>query len=192
MNKKWIKYIAFSFLLAGIATPTLAQHPEGPMPMKKKRDIPSPENNAKRILREFKKDFRLTDKEYDKVYDLYLAYEKSLIPEQANGFGGGMPPRGGMGGPGGGFGGPGGGFGGPGGFGMGMPPQGAFPPRGDFQAPGDLKSMMEEMRKQQEKKQEKAAKKLKKKMKKILKGEAYVRWEHWEAERKHRKPDFRH
>ena len=191
MKNKWMKYIALSLVLTGASTSVFAQFPERPSMEERKREVPSPENNAKRTVREFKKEFQLSDKEYDKVYDLYLKYEKNLLPENAGEFRGGMPPRGGMGMPPGG--GP-GGFGGPdmgGGMGMGMPPGGGFQPDGNFPAPKDMKAMMEEMRKEQEKRQEKAAKTLKKKMKKILKGDQYVQWEEWEAKRKTRRPEPR-
>ena len=155
MKNQWMKYIAFSLVITGASTSTFAQFPERPSAEERKREIPSPENNARRTIREFKKDFQLSDKEYDKVYDLYLKYEKNLLPENTSGFRGGMPPRGGPGG-----------FGGPG-MGGGMPPGGGFQPNGNFPAPKDMKAMMEEMRKEQEKKREKATKTLKKKMKKI-------------------------
>lgn len=192
MKKQWMKSIGLAFLLAGMAVPTFAQHPEGQQQERRqeRREIPSPENNARNITREFKKIFQLTDEGYDKVYELYLKQEKSLMPEQGNGNRGGMPSRGGMGRPGGG--GPGGapgggpGMGGPGG---GTPPQGGFQPGGNREMPEDLKAQMEEMRKEQEKKQAKAYKTLKKKMKKILKGDQYTQWEQWEANRKNREPE---
>ena len=194
MKRRWTISLALTLLL-GMAAPMMAQtEPNVPMEGRRKREIPSPESNARRIMGEFKKTFQLTDKEYDKVYDLYLKQEKSLMPEMGAGFRGGMPSRGGFGGPGGGFGGPGGGFGGPGGGfgggfggpgeGMGMPPQGDFQPRGDRQMPEEMKAMMEERRKEQAKKQEKAFNALRKKMTKILKGEEYARWEQWETDRK--------
>lgn len=169
MKSQWMKCIVLSFFLTGAtSTSAFAQFPERPSAEERKREIPSPENNARRTVREFKKKFQLSDKEYDKVYDLYLKYEKSLLPENAN-FRGGMPPRGGMG----------------------MPPGGGFQPDGNFPAPKDMKAMMEEVRKEQEKKQEKATKTLKKKMKKILKGNSYIQWEDWEAKRKSRRPEPR-
>ena len=184
MKRQWTISLAL-FLLLGMATSMLAQTESNvPMEGRRKREVPSPETNARRIMGEFKKTFQLTEKEYDKVYDLYLKQEKSLMPEMGAGFRGGMPPRGGsFGDLGGGFGGPGGGFGGPG-EGMGMPPQGDFQPRGDRQMPEEMKAMMEERRKEQVKKQEKAFETLKKKMAKILKGEEYARWEQWEIDRK--------
>ena len=177
MKRQWTISLAL-FLLLGMAIPMLAQTESNvPMEGRRKREVPSPETNARRIMGEFKKTFQLTEKEYDKVYDLYLKQEKNLMPEMGAGFRGGMPPRGGS------FGGPGGGFGGPG-EGMGMPPQGDFQPRGDRQMPEEMKAMMEERRKEQAKKQEKAFETLKKKMAKILKGEEYARWEQWEIDRK--------
>ena len=185
-----MKHIVYTLFILGTAIPTFAQQPEGLQQERRKRremrELPSPENNARRIMREFKETFQLTEKEYEKVYELYLKHEKSLIPEQMEGNRGGMPPRGGFGGFGGpGMGGP--GFSGPGmGGGMGMPPQGDFQPGGDM--PQDIKAMMEEKRKEQEKKQEKATKALTKKMKKILKEEKFEQWEKWENERKTKKP----
>ena len=188
MRKQWMKHLASALFIIGIAVAAFAQQPEGTQQKRperrEKREIPSPENNARRTMREFKKTFQLTDKEYEKVYELYLKYEKSLLPEQMEGNRGGMPPRGGFGGPG--FGAPGfggSGFGGPGmGGGMGMPPQGDFQPGGDM--PQGMEFMMERMRKEQEVKREKAAKTLKKKKKKVLKGERYEQWLQWEAGRK--------
>ena len=74
MNNKWMKYIALSLVLTGASTSVFAQFPERPSMEERKREIPSPENNAKRTIRDFKKEFQLSDKEYDKVYDLYLKY----------------------------------------------------------------------------------------------------------------------
>ena len=183
MKNKWIKYVTLFLVLTGTGTSVFAQFPERPPMEERKREVPSPTNNAKRIVREFKKEFQLSDKEYDKVYDLYLKFEKSLIPGNANEFRRGMPPQGGMGM----F--PGGGPGGFGGPGMGMPPREGFHPNGNFPGAEDMEAMMEEMRKEQEKKQEKASKTLKKKMKKILKGDQYLRWEECEAKRKRQRPE---
>lgn len=188
MRRQWIKYAAFTLLIMGAAAPVRAQQPQE---RQERREIPSPENNARSITREFKKTFRLTDEQYDKVYELYLKQERSLMPEQSNGNREGMPARGGMGRPGGGGpggGGPGGGpgMGGPGG---GMPPQGGFQPGDNKDMPEDLKAQMEKRRKEHEAKQAKAAKTLKKKMKKILKGELFTQWEEWETNRKDKKPE---
>lgn len=183
MKKSWMKHLAL-ILLAGLALPALAQQPEEGRP-RERREIPSPENNARRITKEFKDAFQLTEADYEKVYELYLKQEKAVLPSQS-----GNRPQGG-GGPmgrglrGGGMGGPGGDMGGFGGgdpqMGGGMPPQGGFQPGGDM--PEDMKTRIEQMRKEQQQKREKAAKKLDKKMKKILKGEQYNRWQEWEKER---------
>lgn len=169
MKKHCLQLFAF-MLLAGMALPSFAQQPER-QARKERREKPSPENNARRIMKDFKQLFRLTDKEYDKVYDLYLNQEKAMMPPQfGNGnmpprregmgfppMGGGMPPMGG-----------------------GMPSFGGGPEMGGGNMPADFKSMMEEMRKQQQAKREKAAKKLSKKMKKILDENQYVQWQEWE------------
>lgn len=178
MEKQRIKCIAFTLLLMGASIPNFAQHPGGEQQeMRRRTEIPSPENNARNIMREFKKVFTLTDKQYDKVYDLYLKQEKSLIPSPGNGNRGGMPPRGGMGRPG-------------GAPGMGgTPPQGGFRPDDNREMPTDLKAQMESMRKEQEKKQAQAAQKLKKKMKKIMKGELFEQWEQWETNRNTQKAE---
>ena len=156
------------------------------------REIPSPENNAKRISREVKKHFGLDESQYNKVYKLYLKQEKDMA-SSSNGAGpGGMPGGrmgggpGGMGGPGGGMGGPGGGMGGPGG-GMGGPGGGMMPggmggdmPSGSAsQKAVSPEKMMEQMRKQQEQRFQKLAKK----MKKILTADQYAGWEEWEKKR---------
>lgn len=93
MKKAWMKYIAL-FLLLGTTIPATAQHPQRSQEEKKMREIPSPQKNARNIMREFKKEFRLTEKEYDKVYDLYLKHENDMTPEEPGA--GGMPPRGGF------------------------------------------------------------------------------------------------
>ena len=93
MKKAWMKYIAL-FLLLGTTIPATAQHPQRSQKEKKMREIPSPQKNARNIMREFKKEFRLTEKEYDKVYDLYLKHENDMTPEEPGA--GGMPPRGGF------------------------------------------------------------------------------------------------
>lgn len=165
MKKHCLQLFAF-MLLVGMALPSFAQQAERKA-RKERREIPSPENNTRRIMNEFKQIFRLTDKEYDKVYDLYLNQEKAMMPSQ---FGNGnMPPRGeGMGFP-------------P--MGGGMPPFGGGPEMGKGNMPADFKAMMEEMRKEQQAKREKAAKKLDKKMKKILDAEQYIQWQEWENKR---------
>ena len=190
MGKLKMKHLVL-FLLLGITLPAFAQQP-GDMPQeRRKREMPSPETKASSTTKEFKKAFKLTDKEYDKVYKLYLKYENSIMPEQMGS--GGMPPRGGMGGPGG-MGRP-GGMGGPGGFG-GPRMGGGFPPQGGFGAgpggkvPEDMKAMMEEMRKSMEQKRKKAGQTLEKKMKKILKGEDFARWQQWEDKRKSQEKPF--
>lgn len=182
MNKHCLKLFASLFIL-GMALPSFAQQPER-MERKERREILSPENSARRIMKEFKSVFKLTDEDYEKVYELYLKQEKAMMPSQSKN--GNMPSRrGGMGGPGGG---PDGGFGGgmnrpP--MGGGMSPQGGFDMgRGDM--PEDMKAKMEDMRKEQESKRKKATKKLSKKMKKILDENQYNQWQDWENKRTNR------
>ena len=189
MGKLKMKHLVL-FLLLGITLPAFAQQP-GNMPQeRKRREMPSPETKASNITKEFKKVFKLSDKEYDKVYKLYLKHEKSIMPEQTGSSG--MPPRGSMGRPGG-MGGPGGGrpggFGGPG-MGGGFPPQGGFGAGPGGNVPEDMKAMMEEMKKDMEQKRKKASENLKKKMKKILGTEDFARWQQWEGQRKSKEKPF--
>ncbi len=173
MENKWIKNALF-LLMMGAAMPTPAQEHNRPNE-KRPDEIPSPESNARRISKEVKKAFQLTDEQYTKVYELYLKEQKAMLPDAARS--GNMPQRGGMGRP------PqGGGPDGQGGPGMGggMPPQGGdFAPGFGGNSPKDMKKVMEE----QEKKQAKARKKLEKKMKKLLNNDQYIRWKTWETER---------
>lgn len=182
MGKLQMKHLVL-FLLLGIAIPVFAQQPGNKPQERRRREMPSPETKASSIISEFKKAFRLTDKEYDKIYKLYLKHEKAITPDQMGP--GGMPPRGGMGGP---AGGP-GGFGGPG-MGGGFPPQGGFGPGPGGNAPEDMKAMMEEMKKSIEQKRQKAGENLKKNMKKILKAEDFARWQQWEGERRSKEKPF--
>lgn len=153
-----MKYIAL-FLLLGTTIPATAQHPQRSQEEKKMREIPSPKKNARNIMREFKKEFRLTEKEFDKVYDLYLKHENDITPEEPGA--GGMPPRGRMG-----------------------RPPGGFPPAIGEGTHEDAKAMLERIRAEQEQRIIKAGKKLEKKMKKILKGQEFSRWKQWETNRK--------
>lgn len=178
MKRQWMKHFALYLFIIGISTTTFAQQPESQPTKREKHEIPSPEKNARRITREFKQLFQLTDKEYEKVYELYYAYEKSLMSEQIGR--GHRPPRDGMEGP--------GrrrpGMGGRPNMGGGMPPQGNRPPEMESASPESMKKQMEQRMKEYEQKKEKAAKKLAKKIKKILKDERYTQWQQWETARK--------
>lgn len=70
------------FLLLGITIPAFAQQPGDRPQERRRREMPSPETKASNIIQEFKKAFQLTDKEYDKVYKLYLKHEKAIMPGQ--------------------------------------------------------------------------------------------------------------
>lgn len=177
MKKNWIKWGLLCLMMA-IALSSYAQEPQE-RPEREKREIPSPENNARRITKEFKQIFQLTDTEYDKVYELYLKMEKDMLPSDSER--GNRPQGRGMGRP----------SGGPSmSGGMGRPPQGnEFQPREDRKMPEGMKEKMEEMKKEMGKRQAKSAKTIKKKMKKILKGDQYLQWEQWEAKRQTRNPE---
>lgn len=179
MNKHCLNLFAF-LLILGMVLPSFAQQPER-MGGKERCEIPSPENNARRIMKEFKGVFKLTDQDYDKVYELYLKQEKAMMPSQ-NMNGDMLPRRGGMGGPGGGSGGSFGGGMNRFQMGGGIPPQGGFDMSRDGM-PEDMQARMEEMQKEQDYKRKQAAKKLNKKMKKILNKEQYNQWQDWESQR---------
>ncbi|MGM9748271.1 MAG: hypothetical protein ACI3ZN_05690 [Candidatus Cryptobacteroides sp.] len=141
----------------------------------------SPEEKAKNTADRMKKEIGITEKQYKKVYKLFLAEEKTLAEQREE-----RGPQGGFGGPGmggphgsfeggrGGFGGPGmggpqggrGGFGGPqgghGGPGMGEGPQGQRP---EFGRPGPDAGLSDEYIEKREKK-----------LKKILKEDKYQQW----------------
>jgi len=137
-------------------------------------EIQSPENNARRISRELKKMFGLSDSQYNKVYKLYLKQEKALMSSNSVAHNN-MGPQGfAMGGPNGSM----------GGFGNSMGPRSMSgnKPDGAFdrsQQTRDMEKMAKQMRNQREKRH----KKLAKKMKKILSSEQFLRWEEWELKR---------
>lgn len=176
MDMKWMKHAAL-LLLVGMAAPALAQEDNGRQEQKEQaqrppREIPSPENNARRISKEMKKALNLTEEQYTEMYELYLKEQKASMPDAATR--GNMPPQGGMGRPPQG-GGP--GMGGPGGFGPemggGMPPQGGgFRPDGNAPSQEDMEKQIKKM----EKKREKAYKKMEKKMKKLLDENQFTQW----------------
>ena len=75
MKRQWMKQLAISLLVMGIAISISAQRPERPMKDSPQREIPSPEANARRITREFKKAFQLTDKEYETYMNVFRQRE---------------------------------------------------------------------------------------------------------------------
>ena len=162
-------------LSAGIATDLTAQPMAGPSEQhdslrrrRPPRHAPrlTPEEVARRQADRLKDSLLLTDKQYKKVYKLYLDEQEERAENRPTG------PRGRSMGMGGGFQPMGGG---------GMPPQmeddGGFPPMTDTERPQrpteeERQAFMEARKKEAQER----AKKLDKKMKKILTDEQYVRW----------------
>lgn len=134
--------------------------------VQKKREVPNPEKAAQRRTDEMDKMVDLTEKQYKKIYKLFLKEEKEKVealmehhPEGMNGQPpmGGRPPRGEGRPP----------------MGGGMPPQGGgFPGMGgdtDDMTPEErMKARGEEIQKEQEKRE--------KKIRKILTDEQYEIW----------------
>lgn len=119
-----------------------------------KKEVPNPEKAAQRRTDEMDKMLDLTEKQYKKIYKLFLKEEKekveALMEHQPGGMNG-QPPMGG-----------------------GMPPQGGgFPGMGgdtDDMTPEErMKAHAEEMQKEQEKRE--------KKIRKILTDEQYEIWQ---------------
>lgn len=132
-----------------------------------KKEVPNPEKAAQRRTDEMDKMLDLTEKQYKKIYKLFLKEEKekveALMEHQPGGMNGqppmgGRPPRGEGRPP----------------MGGGMPPQGGgFPGMGgdtDDMTPEErMKAHVEEMQKEQEKRE--------KKIRKILTDEQYEIWQ---------------
>lgn len=125
-----------------------------------KKEVPNPEKAAQRRTDEMDKALNLTEKQYKKIYKLFLKEEKEKVEAMMQRHPGGMngqPPMGGrppMGG--------------------GMPPQGGgFPGMGGFpegMSPEErMKEHTEKMQKEQEKRE--------KKIRKILTEEQYAIWQ---------------
>ena len=140
---------------------------DDPQEKVQKKEVPNPEKAAQRRTDEMDKMLDLTEKQYKKIYKLFLKEEKEKVealmerhPEGMNGqppmggrppMGGGRPPMGG-----------------------GMPPQGGgFPGMGgdtDDMTPEErMKARGEEIQKEQEKRE--------KKIRKILTDEQYEIWQ---------------
>lgn len=132
-----------------------------------KKEVPNPEKAAQRRTDEMDKMLDLTEKQYKKIYKLFLKEEKEKVealmerhPEGMNGQPpmGGRPPRGGGRPP----------------MGGGMPPRGGdFPrmegDRNDMTPEERMKARGEEIQKEQEKRE--------KKIRKILTDEQYEIWQ---------------
>lgn len=140
---------------------------DDPQEKVQKKEVPNPEKAAQRRTDEMDKALNLTEKQYKKIYKLFLKEEKEKVeammqrhPGRMDGqppmagrppMGGGRPPMGG-----------------------GMPPQGGgFPGMGGFpegMSPEErMKEHAEKMQKEQEKRE--------KKIRKILTEEQYATWQ---------------
>ena len=133
---------------------------DDPQEKVQKKEVPNPEKAAQRRTDEMDKALNLTEKQYKKIYKLFLKEEKEKVEAMMQRHPGGMngqPPMGGrppMGG--------------------GMPPQGGgFPGMGGFpegMSPEErMKEHTEKMQKEQEKRE--------KKIRKILTEEQYAIWQ---------------
>lgn len=133
---------------------------DDPQEKVQKKEVPNPEKAAQRRTDEMDKVLNLTEKQYKKIYKLFLKEEKEKVEAMMQRHPGGMngqPPMGGrppMGG--------------------GMPPQGGgFPGMGGFpegMSPEErMKEHAEKMQNEQEKRE--------KKIRKILTEEQYATWQ---------------
>lgn len=140
---------------------------DDPQEKVQKKEVPNPEKAAQRRTDEMDKALNLTEKQYKKIYKLFLKEEKEKVENMMQRHSGGMngqPPMGGrhpMGG-------------GRPPMGGGMPPQGGgFPGMGGFpegMSPEErMKEHAEKMQKEQEKRE--------KKIRKILTEEQYATWQ---------------
>ena len=140
---------------------------DDPQEKVQKKEVPNPEKAAQRRTDEMDKALNLTEKQYKKIYKLFLKEEKEKVEAMMQRHPGGMngqPPMGGkhpMGG-------------GRPPMGGGMPPQGGgFPGMGGFpegMSPEErMKEHAEKMQKEQEKRE--------KKIRKILTEEQYATWQ---------------
>ena len=140
---------------------------DDPQEKMQKKEVPNPEKAAQRRTDEMDKALNLTEKQYKKIYKLFLKEEKEKVEAMMQRHPGGMngqPPMGGrhpMGG-------------GRPPMGGGMPPQGGgFPGMGGFpegMSPEErMKEHAEKMQKEQEKRE--------KKIRKILTEEQYATWQ---------------
>ncbi len=140
---------------------------DDPQEKVQKKEVPNPEKAAQRRTDEMDKALNLTEKQYKKIYKLFLKEEKEKVEAMMQRHPGGMdgqPPMGGrhpMGG-------------GRPPMGGGMPPQGGgFPGMGgapEGMSPEErMKEHAEKMQKEQEKRE--------KKIRKILTEEQYATWQ---------------
>lgn len=140
---------------------------DDPQEKVQKKEVPNPEKAAQRRTDEMDKVLNLTEKQYKKIYKLFLKEEKEKVEAMMQRHPGGMngqPPMGGrhpMGG-------------GRPPMGGGMPPQGGgFPGMGGFPEGMSPEERMKEHAEKMQKKQEKREKKIRK----ILTEEQYATWQ---------------
>lgn len=140
---------------------------DDPQEKVQKKEVPNPEKAAQRRTDEMDKALNLTEKQYKKIYKLFLKEEKEKVENMMQRHPGGMngqPPMGGrppMGG-------------GRPPMGGGMPPQGGgFPGMGG--APEGMNP--EELMKEHAEKMQKEQEKREKKIRKILTEEQYATWQ---------------
>jgi hypothetical protein len=173
------KYVVLGLLGAALCgTPQISAQEVGQAPQGEQgmHQLPqSPEKIARHQAKAMQKAVDLNEKQYDKIYSLYLKEENARRKQMMNhqGGGSGMRPQGGpgMGGPGGpggpGMGGPGGGPG-MGGGQMGRAPQGGPDGQMGGARPHMNPSDAQALEKQRQKRE--------KKIKKILSAEQYDKW----------------
>jgi hypothetical protein len=181
------KYFVLSLLGAALCTtPNLSAQEAGQGPQSEQgtHQLPqSAEKIARHQARAMQKAVNLDEKQYDKIYKLYLKEENQRRKQMTSQGGGQGMPQGGrpQGGPGGGGpmgGGPGGGgMGGPGGGGMmgGGPGMGGGQPGGGM-GPQGMGGGRPQMSQNDAKTLEKQRQKREKKIKKILTSEQYEQW----------------
>lgn len=164
MTKKKTLAIVFAIMLSASWNISVADAVyDEPQKAEQNKDVPNPEKEAKKRTDEMDRLLNLTEKQYKKIYKLYLKEEKEKI-EKMFSRSGGQPPMNGERRP----------------MGMGQPPMGGGrPPMGgnrpDFGEGGPMmppehikEKMAEEMMKREEKKL--------KKIRKILGDEQYEKW----------------
>lgn len=164
MIKKKTLAIAFAIMLSASWNISVADSVyDEPQKTEQKKEIPNPVKEAKKRTDEMDRLLSLSEKQYKKIYKLYLKEEKEKV-EKMFSRSGGQPPMNGGRPP----------------MGMGQPPVGGgFPPMsgnhpgfgegGPMMPPEHIKEKMaEEMRKREEK--------MLKKIRKILDDEQYEKW----------------
>ena len=164
MNKKKIFVITLVTMLSASWNMAVSGTVyDEPQKMEQKKEMPNPEKAAKKRTDDMDKVLNLTEKQYKKIYKLYLKEEKEKVEKMFSHVGGQLPMNGGM----------------PP-MGMGQPPMdGGFPPMGGghlgfgngspmMPPMPDKEKMAEEIKKNEEK--------MLKKIRKILKDDQYAKW----------------